>query len=133
VKEQMQEFEEQEEWEFEGNSEILYNMIQIGNNFVVPTIEGNAEGVDFYSLQCQRPKHMVSEFFSCVWGCEFEVGDYVVAQTYYRKWGKSNQSYVYLEHSNITYIDAHLVQVIKFPMTPQDHQVKGDDPIYKLF
>jgi hypothetical protein len=53
VKEQMQEVEEQEEWEFGGNSEILYNMIQIGNNFVVPTIEGNVEGVDFYNLQCQ--------------------------------------------------------------------------------
>jgi hypothetical protein len=76
---------------------------------------------------------MVSEIFSCVWGCEFEVGDYVVAQTYYRKWGKSNQSYVYLKHSNITYINVHLVQAITFPMTPQDHQVKGDDPIYKLF
>jgi len=33
---------------------------------------------------------------------------------------------------NITYVDAHLVKVIKFPMTFVDHQMKGDDPIYKL-
>ncbi len=70
--------------------------------------------------------------FACVWGCEFEMGNYVVAKTYYQKWGKGNQSYVYLNNSNIAYVDAHLVKAIKFPMTPQDHRVKGDDQIYKL-
>jgi hypothetical protein len=37
-----------------------------------------------------------------------------------------------LNNSNIAYIDAHLVKTIKFPMTPRDHHVKGDDPNYKL-
>jgi hypothetical protein len=39
---------------------------------------------------------------------------------------------VFLDHSNIAYIDAHLVKTIKFPMTPRDHRVKGDDSNYKL-
>ncbi len=106
--------------------------VQIGDNFEVRAIEGNVEGVDFYVLQCQRPKFMVCEPFACVWGCEFEMGNYVVARTYYQKWGKGNQSYVYLINSNIAYVDAHLVKAIKFPMTLQDHHVKGDDSIYKL-
>jgi len=38
---------------------------------------------------------------------------------------------VFLDHSNIAYIDAHLVKAIKFPMILRDHHVKGDDPIYK--
>ncbi len=75
---------------------------------------------------------MVSEHFACVWGCEFDMGDYVVARTYYQKWGQGSQSYLFLDHSNIVYIDAHLVKVIKFPMTLRNHRVKGDDLIYKL-
>ncbi len=59
----MQEFEKQEEWEFERDFEKLSNMLQTRNNFAVIVIEGNV-GVDFYSLQCQQPKHMVSESFS---------------------------------------------------------------------
>jgi hypothetical protein len=39
---------------------------------------------------------------------------------------------VFLDHSNIAYIDAHLVKAIKFPMTPGNHRVKGDDLNYKL-
>jgi hypothetical protein len=58
---------------------------------------------------------------------------YVVARIYYQKWGKGSESYMYLNNSNITYVDAHLVKVIKFSMTPQDHCVKRDDPIYKLW
>jgi len=32
----------------------------------------------------------------------------------------------------IAFVDAHLIKIIKFPMTPLDHWVKGNDPIYKL-
>lgn len=60
----MQEFEKQEEWEFERDFEKLSNILQTRNDFAVIVIEGNVEGVDFYSLQCQQPKHMVSESFS---------------------------------------------------------------------
>jgi hypothetical protein len=57
-------------------------MLQTRDNFAILAIEKNVEGVDFFILQCQRPKHMVCESFACVWGCEFEVGDFVVAGTY---------------------------------------------------
>ncbi len=39
---------------------------------------------------------------------------------------------MFLDHSNIAYIDAHLVKVIKFPMILGDHCVKGDYLNYKL-
>ncbi len=108
---------------------ICYKLVII---FVVPIIKGNVEGVDFYILQCQHRKFMINEPFTCVWGCEFDTTNYVVAGTYCQKWGRSSESYVFLEHSNVMYIDAHLVKVIKFPMTLGDHRLKGDDPIYKL-
>jgi hypothetical protein len=50
---------------------------------------------------------MISEPFTSVWGCEFDTGDYVVGRTYYQKWGRGSESYVFLDHSNVMYIDAH--------------------------
>jgi hypothetical protein len=38
----------------------------------------------------------------------------------------------FLDYSNITYIDAHLVKAIKFPMILGNHHVKRNDLIYKL-
>jgi hypothetical protein len=50
----MEEFDDPNKSEFGGDGEELSNLLQVGNNFVIPTIEGNAKGVDFYILQCQR-------------------------------------------------------------------------------
>ena len=84
----------------------MSNLINMGGNFVVPTEVDNKEGVDFYIVQCQTPKFKVVESFKCVWGCEFDVGDYVIGGTYYQKWGISNKSFVFLGESMITYVDA---------------------------
>jgi hypothetical protein len=73
----------------------LSNLLQARDNFAVLTIEGNDEGIYFYVLQCQQAKFMVRESFQCVWGSHFDIGDYVVARTYYQKWGRSNQTYVF--------------------------------------
>jgi hypothetical protein len=115
VKKQMEEFDDPNEPKFGGDGEEFFYILQIGDNFAIPAIEGNAKGVNFYILQCQHKKFMVSEHFACVWGCEFDMGDYVLGRTYYQKWGQGSQSYVFLDHSNILYINVHLVKAIKFP------------------
>jgi hypothetical protein len=60
-------------------------MLQIGDHFAILAMEGNVESVDFYVLQCQQPKFLFREYFAYVWGGEFEVGDFLVAGTYYQK------------------------------------------------
>jgi hypothetical protein len=132
VREQMVHYGDHEEWEFGGDGEELSDLLNIGDNFVVPAEGDNSEGVDFYILQCQRPKFKVRESFSCVWGCDFEAGDLAIGGTYYQKWGSSNKSYVYLSESNVAYIHAHLVCASKFAIPPANHRVKGDDPVYSL-
>ncbi len=87
MKEQVEEFDDPNEPKFNGDGEELSDLLQVGDNFVVLVVEWNVIGVDFYILQCQHQKFMVSEPFACVWGCEFDIGDYVVARTYYQKWG----------------------------------------------
>jgi hypothetical protein len=121
-----------EEWEFGRNGEEVLDLLNIGDNFVVPIERDNSEGVDFYILQCQRPKFKVRESFTCVWGCEFEAGDLAIGGAYYQKWDSSNKSYVYLNESNAAYIHAHLVCASKFAMPLANHRVKGDDPVYSL-
>jgi hypothetical protein len=48
----MEEFDDPNEPEFGGDGEELYDLLQVGDNFVVPIVKGTVEGVDFYILQC---------------------------------------------------------------------------------
>jgi hypothetical protein len=48
VRDQMQQFEDLDDIEYDGNDKELSDLLQIGDNFVIPTIKGNLEGVDFY-------------------------------------------------------------------------------------
>ena len=125
------EVEGEEPWDY-ATEETLGDLVNVGDNFAVPAIEGNDEGVDFYILQCQRKKQIVREKFTCVWGGQFEVGEYVIAGTYYQKWGKSQNSYVYLRDSRVAYLNATLVIACRFQMVPAAHRVKGDEPVYQL-
>jgi hypothetical protein len=113
-------------------NEELGDLVAMGDNFVVPAPENNQEGVSFYVLQCQLPKGLVREDFSCVWGDESEAGDYVIQGTYYQKYGVWDNTYVYLSESRAAYVDAHLVRACKFPMTLASHRVKGDALVYKM-
>ncbi len=49
VIEEMEEFYDLDELEFGGDGEEFSDFLQVGDNLVVPTIEGNAKGMDFYS------------------------------------------------------------------------------------
>lgn len=128
----MDEHDHEEDWEFGGEEGALGDVLSIGDNFAVPAELDNEEGVEFYVLQCQRPKFVVREAFDCVWGSSFHAGDSVVAGTYYQRWGRSNRSYVYLSESRLAYVSADLVKACKFLMRPANYRVKGDDPIYKM-
>jgi hypothetical protein len=66
VKEQMLKNLDQEDWAFGGDGEEISDLVNVGDNFVVPTEADNEEGVDFYILQCQTPKFIVVEPFKCV-------------------------------------------------------------------
>jgi hypothetical protein len=54
VKKQMEEFDDPNEPKFGGDGEELLDLLQVGDNFFILAIEGNAKGVDFYILQCQH-------------------------------------------------------------------------------
>jgi hypothetical protein len=69
------------------------------DNFVIPTQEGNDEGVEFYILQGQQASHNVQDRFTCAWGGEFDVGDRVIFRLYYQKWGHGENGYVFLCNS----------------------------------
>jgi hypothetical protein len=94
--------------------------------------EGNDEDIDVYILQCQKPKHVVQELFTCSWSDKFEVGDQVVINIYYHKWGRGEFSYVYLSNFQITFIDVNLVLACKFPMLLACHRVNGGNVVYQL-
>jgi hypothetical protein len=50
------------------DGEFLGDLLYISDNFMVIAEEGNDEDVDFYILQCQKPKYVVQETFTCSWG-----------------------------------------------------------------
>jgi hypothetical protein len=129
----MDEHDNEEDWEFGGNGGLVGDMLNIVDNFVVSTKEDNDEGVEFYILQCQRPRFFVKEAFECVWEGSFEVGNCVVAGTYYQRWGRSDRTYVYLNEFRVAYINADAVIACKFLMQPASYRVKGQESIYKIY
>ena len=110
----------------------LGDLVEVGDNFVVPAEEDNDEGVDFYILQCQRHREVVTEKFTCAWGGEFDMGQHVIVGQYYQKWGTGTKNYVYRGRSAMAHVDASLVVHCKFHMVPAMHRVKGRDPVYVL-
>lgn len=125
--------EDDENWEYEYDDDSMGNLVQARDNFAVPASEDNAEGVSYYVLQCQRPKHIVEHDFDCVWGGHFQAGDYVISATYYQKWGRPTaNNYVFLRNSEEAFLDASSVLACKFQMTPRHHRVKGNETVYTL-
>lgn len=118
-----------EDWEEAVEGEGFGDLIRPGDNFVVPALEGNTEGVEFYILQCTRAKYQVEHGFKCTWGPEFEAGDLIIRGTYYQKW---NNGYVFLSNSQQAHIDAHLVVHGKFAMIPKPGRRKGGEVTYDI-
>jgi len=53
------------EWEEAIEGDRFGYLIQLGDNFDVPTMEGNIEGVEFYLLQCTKGKYEIEHEFTC--------------------------------------------------------------------
>jgi hypothetical protein len=51
VRLQIEANEDPKNWEYGGVDEEIGDLLQVGENFAVPTPEGNDEGVEFYVLQ----------------------------------------------------------------------------------
>ena len=125
--------EGEDPWDWEYSDEGMADLVQVGDNFVVPAAPGNDEGVSFYILQCQGPKRVLQENFQCTWGGQFQAGDSILPAIYYEKWGRRDlQNYVYLANSEVAHVDATSVLACKFQMTPRDHRVKGGHRVYTL-
>jgi len=118
-----------EDWEEGIEGEEFGDLIRLGDNFVVPTAEGNSKGAEFYILQCTREKYEVQRGFKCAWGPEFEAGEFIIQGTYYQKW---NNGYVYLGNSQPAHIDAHLVVHGKFVMIPKPIRQKDGEVTYDI-
>ncbi len=76
--------------------EYLASCLEVGDNFVVKTKEGNEEDVDFYLVLCTLPIHIVAKDFINSWKPKFKEGNVAMVETYYQKWGSSINNYVFL-------------------------------------
>lgn len=65
-------------------------------------------------------------------GWEFEAGDFVIEGTYYKKFGRGEDTYKYLEKLVKAHVAAHLVRACKFTMKQASYRVKGGEPVYKI-
>lgn len=71
-------------------------------------------------------KFQVEQDFMCPWNGDFKKGDDVIVGTYYKKHGRSIDTYVFFDTSTIAHVDAHLVRALKFPMALAAHTVCGN-------
>jgi hypothetical protein len=65
----------------------LVSTLDVGDNFAMNAKADNLEGHDFWIILCTRPLHQAKRAFKNKWGTSFELGDEVVVDLYYQKWG----------------------------------------------
>jgi len=92
--------DEVENWLYDGVSVEIGDMVQVGDNFMIPTKEDNEDGVQYYVLQCQRTKFVLEDHFTCPWGAIFKVEDVVIRGKYYK--------------AIDAHVDVYLVRACKF-------------------
>jgi hypothetical protein len=131
VAEQIAEMDDEENWVHDGVSAQIGDLVEVGENFMVPTVEENDNGVEYYILQCRRSKFVLDEALTYLWRGNFNVGDEEIRGKYFKTYGRGDKSYVFYDEAVDAHIDAHLKWACKFPMVLATHQVK-DTPIYKM-
>jgi hypothetical protein len=65
---QMEEIDDEGNWVHDGVSLELGDLVEVGDNFMIPAEEENEDSVDFYILQCTRSKFEVQGPLDCPWG-----------------------------------------------------------------
>jgi hypothetical protein len=133
----VQESEEEEvdlEWTAELDDNFLASQLQVGDNFAVPVEPGNAEGADFYIVQCTKTMHIVQDVSrKDAWsGKLVEKGDEIVEGLYYRRQGRKENSYVLLRDEAVSFHYSHLILRSKVSMKQAPHKQKGGTSVYQL-
>jgi hypothetical protein len=121
IAEQIAEMDNEENWMHDGVSVQIGDLVEIGDNFMVPAAEENDDRVEYYILQCQRSKFVLDEALTYPWGGNFNVGDEVIHGKYFKKYGRGDKSYVFCDKAVDAHVDAHLVRACKFPMVLATH------------
>ena len=68
VAQQIEEMDDEANWVYDGISEEVGDLVEIGDNFMIPAEEGNEDGVEYYILQCVAKKFVLQESMTCPWG-----------------------------------------------------------------
>jgi hypothetical protein len=126
--------EDDSDWIAEPNDNFLVSQLQVGDNFAVPAESGNAEGVDFYIVQCTRPMYTVQEVnLRDAWsGKVVDRGDEFVEGLYYQRKGLKENSYVLLREHGVGFFYSHLILRSKFNMKEAHLKQKGGTTVYQL-
>lgn len=96
-------------WVYDGISEDIGDLVEIGDNFMIPTEEDNEDGVEYYILECVAKKFVLQESMTSPWGGIFRVGDAVIRAKYFKKYGRGEKTYVLCDKALDTHVEAHLV------------------------
>lgn len=71
VAQQIEEIDDEANWVSDGISEEVDDLVDIGENFMIPAEEENEDRVEFYILQCQAKKFVLAEPKTCPLGGVF--------------------------------------------------------------
>lgn len=131
VAEVIEELDDEANWMHDGVSMSLGDLVDVGDNFMIPAEDDNEDGVEFYILQCTKRKFELQEHLNCPWGGVFSAGDEVIRAKYFKKFGRGDKTFVFCDKAVDAHVDSHLVRACKFPMILAAHRVKGS-PVYKM-
>jgi hypothetical protein len=72
VAEQIAEMDNEENWVHDGVSVQIGDLVEVGDNFMVPAAEENDDGVEYYILQYRRSKFVLDEALTYPWGKQLQ-------------------------------------------------------------
>lgn len=100
---------------YEGNPELLCEMLSVGDNFAVKAAEANE---DFYLLKCTKAMYQTMRTQTDKWHNRIVRGGIVVEGLYYGQNEGKVDTYTLLDQQAPVMIYSHLVRAIRFPMEP---------------
>jgi hypothetical protein len=63
--------EEDVNWDYGEDGNVLITCLEIGNNFVVNVVVDNDEGQEFWLIRCSKPLHKVNKDFIDAWDSSY--------------------------------------------------------------
>ena len=102
---------------YQGRGDTLSDVLNIRDNFVVNTEEGNSEGVDFYLLKCTVSKQCATHNIVDSWGNFVSTETFYIKSIFYARLDDYDYVYRLLEDKPVAYMYSHLVRCINVPMS----------------